>query len=235
MNIDQLDFSPFFEGRTVGERCEIQTKILEKLSQAASIPHAVACVKWVPISQIVANDYNPNQVASTEMKLLYTSIKHDSYTQPIVVSWDDHKKKYVVIDGFHRYSIMVSCPDIAELTEGHLPVVVLKKSLSERMAATVRHNRARGTHSIHGMSDLVFRMLREGCSDVDICNELGLEAEELVRLKYITGYAKLYKNVEYSRAWAFNSPKSDSSEIEKDVESDGGFECNEGSYDESKN
>ena len=148
-----------------------------------------------------------------------------------MIGWCDHVSR----DGVGRYSIMVSCPDIAELTEGHLPVVVLKKSLSERMAATVRHNRARGTHSIHGMSDLVFRMLREGCSDVDICNELGLEAEELVRLKYITGYAKLYKNVEYSRAWAFNSPKSDSSEIEKDVESDGGFECNEGSYDESKN
>lgn len=226
-----IDFKSMFEGKSMAEKCQLHTQILEKLAEASGIPHAVACVKWVHISQVQANDYNPNKVARAEMKLLYTSIKHDSYTQPTVVSWDENIKKYVVIDGFHRYSIMRLCPDIAALTDGYLPVVVLKKTLAERMAATVRHNRARGTHSVQGMSNMIYKMLYEGQSDADICNELGLEAEELVRLKHITGYAKLYKNVEYNRAWAFNTPMKGDAEIKKaavdDVAEDGGFEQEE--------
>ncbi|NLW47991.1 MAG: ParB-like nuclease domain-containing protein [Firmicutes bacterium] len=226
-----FDFKSVFEGKTIAEKCRLHTQILEKLVEASGIPHAVACVKWVHISEVQANDYNPNKVARTEMQLLYTSIKHDSYTQPVVVAWDDEEKKYIVIDGFHRYSIIKLCPDIAVLTDGYLPVVVLKKTLAERMAATVRHNRARGTHSVQGMSNMIYKMLYEGRSDAEICNELGLEAEELVRLKHITGYAKLYKNVVYNRAWAFNTPmveeKDIKSEAVKDIVKDGGFEQEE--------
>ncbi len=158
-------------------------------------------VIWVPIEKVVANDYNPNSVASAEMRLLYISIKNDGYTQPIVTIYDEKKDVYVIVDGFHRYAVMKRYKDIYLKCEGKLPIVVLKnKSLDDRMAATIRHNRARGKHSVNGMSNIVMEMLLNGKSDSDICNELGLEPEELVRLKYITGYAKLYIDKEYSKA-----------------------------------
>ncbi len=229
--VDYLSqFKVDFANKTLAERCQLHSEIIGQLAKASGIPHPVGAVRWVPISQVTANDYNPNKVAHTEMKLLHTSIAHDGFTQPCVTSWDPELQKYVIIDGFHRYSVMRLCPDIAEKTDGYLPVVVLEKSLADRMAATVRHNRARGTHSVQGMSNMVYKMLSEGRSDADICNELGLEAEELVRLKYISGYARLYKNVEYSRAWAFNTPPRTASEdavkedLVKDVMENGGFE-----------
>lgn len=158
-------------------------------------------VEWIPIEKVFANNYNPNSVASTEMRLLYVSVKNDGYTQPVVVIYDEKKDRYVIVDGFHRYSIMRRYKDIYASCEGKLPCVVLKgKTMNELMASTVRHNRARGKHSVVGMSNIVMEMLINGASDVEVCNELGLEAEELVRLKYITGYAKLYENGEYSRA-----------------------------------
>ena len=158
-------------------------------------------VQWIPIEKIYANDYNPNSVATQEMKLLYVSVKKDGYTQPVVVIYDEAKDRYVIVDGFHRYSIMKRYKDIYASCEGKLPCVVLKgKTMNDRMASTIRHNRARGKHSVNGMSNIVMEMLMNGASDLEVCNELGLEAEELVRLKYITGYAKLYENNEYSRA-----------------------------------
>lgn len=158
-------------------------------------------VRWIPIEKIHANDYNPNSVATPEMKLLYTSVKADGYTQPVVCIYDEKKDRYVIVDGFHRYSIMRRYKDIYASCEGKLPCVVLKgKTMNDLMASTVRHNRARGKHSINGMSNIVMEMLMNGASDYEVCNNLGLEAEELVRLKYITGYAKLYENGEYSRA-----------------------------------
>jgi ParB-like chromosome segregation protein Spo0J len=112
---------------------------------------------------------------------------------------------YVIVDGFHRYFVCKTCPDIQERNHGYLPVVVIEKPISDRMASTVRHNRARGAHSIDGMSNIVFNMLDEGLSDAEICNELGMEAEELLKLKYITGFAKLYEDVEYNKAWKTKS------------------------------
>lgn len=158
-------------------------------------------VKWIPIEKVHANDYNPNSVASPEMKLLYISVKEDGYTQPVVTIYDKKKDRYVIVDGFHRYSIMRRYPDIYAMCEGKLPCVVLeRKTMNDLMASTVRHNRARGKHSITGMSNIVMEMLINGATDVEVCRELGLEAEELVRLKYITGYAKLYEDNEYSKA-----------------------------------
>lgn len=156
---------------------------------------------WVPIEKVHANDYNPNSVATPEMKLLYISIKKDGYTQPVVTIYDEAKDRYVIVDGFHRYSIMKRFKDIYDSCEGKLPCVVLKgKTMNDLMGSTIRHNRARGKHSINGMSNIVMEMLINGDSDFEICNELGLEAEELVRLKYITGYAKLYENNDYTQA-----------------------------------
>jgi ParB-like chromosome segregation protein Spo0J len=161
----------------------------------------VSFVRWVPIDKVVANDYNPNSVAKNEMRLLYLSILHDGYTQPIVTIYDKDQDKYIIVDGFHRHLVCRLYKDIAERTGGRLPIVVIDKQINDRMASTVRHNRARGKHSVDGMANMVFTMLENGMADEEICNELGLEAEELVRLKHITGFSKLFENVEYKKAW----------------------------------
>lgn len=158
-------------------------------------------VIWVPVEKVEPNDYNPNSVARREMQLLYVSILNDGYTQPVVTIYDEKKDKYVIVDGFHRYYVCKTHKDIYDRNHGKLPIVVIDKSINDRMASTVRHNRARGTHSINGMSNLVFRMLDQGWSDEAICNELGMEEEELLRLKYVTGFAKLFESVEYRKAW----------------------------------
>ena len=163
--------------------------------------HPVSEVKWVDINKVEPNDYNPNSVAGTEMSLLYTSIKHDGYTQPIVTIYDEEKNKYIIVDGFHRYFICKTNKDIQESTNGHVPIVVIKKDINERMASTVRHNRARGAHSVTGMSQMVFSMLDNGWADAEICNHLGMSADELLRLKHITGFSKLFKDAEYNKTW----------------------------------
>lgn len=181
----------------------------DKVSQIREVLHRhsgqeanpVDNVKWVPLEMVEPNDYNPNSVARREMELLYVSILHDGYTQPVVTIWDPGKGKYVIVDGFHRYYVCKTHKDIYERNHGKLPVVVIDKDINDRMASTVRHNRARGSHSINGMSNLVFRMLDQGWDDASICNELGMEPEELLRLKYITGFAKLFEDVEYKKAW----------------------------------
>jgi ParB-like chromosome segregation protein Spo0J len=163
--------------------------------------NAVAKLRFVPIEQVECNQYNPNSVATNEMRLLYLSIKSDTYTQPVVTIWDDEKQKYVIVDGFHRYTTMKMNKDIYDMNKGLLPIVVIEKDINDRMASTVRHNRARGKHSVTGMSSMVFSMLQNGMSDADVCNELGMEPDELVRLKHITGFSKLFKDAQYSRAW----------------------------------
>lgn len=178
---------------------DLREWIHRELSDYSEMP--VDSVMWVPIEEVQANDYNPNSVASNELKLLHTSISHDGYTQPIVTIWDEDLRKYVIIDGFHRYFTCRSNPDIQEWTKGRVPIVVLRKTINERMASTVRHNRARGKHSVTGMANLVFNMLDNGWEDDAICNNLGMEPDELYRLKHMTGFAKLFEDVEYHKAW----------------------------------
>tara|TARA_B100000780_G_C21101591_1_gene444549 strand:+ start:596 stop:1177 length:582 start_codon:yes stop_codon:yes gene_type:complete len=161
----------------------------------------ISDVLWVSVDDVEPNDYNPNSVAGQEMKLLHTSIKHDGYTQPIVTIYDEEKKKYVIVDGFHRYFTCKNNKDIFDTTQGRVPIVVIKKDINERMAATVRHNRARGQHSVSGMSSMVFSMLDNGWKDEEVCNHLGMEPDELLRLKHITGFSKLFADTEYNKAW----------------------------------
>ena len=163
--------------------------------------HPISNVLWMPIEKVEPNDYNPNSVAGQEMKLLYTSIKHDGYTQPIVTIYDEERDKYVIVDGFHRYFTCKNNQDIQDSTGGCVPIVVIEKNINERMAATVRHNRARGAHSVSGMSNMVFNMLDNGWGDAEICNHLGMEPDELLRLKHITGFSKLFKDADYNKAW----------------------------------
>jgi len=178
-------------------------KHLHEISPVKEQP--VDMIHWVSIDEVSPNDYNPNSVASKEMQLLYTSIKNDGYTQPVVTIYDDKIEKYVIIDGFHRYYTCKNNQDIRDRNQGCLPIVVLNKSINDRMASTVRHNRARGKHSVTGMSNMVFKMLDNGWEDSAVCNELGMEPEELLRLKHITGFSKLFEDAEYKKAWVTKS------------------------------
>ena len=162
-------------------------------------------VRRVPMDQVVANDYNPNSVAPPEMQLLETSIWEDGYTQPIVTFWDDDKKCYIVVDGFHRFMTMANSKRIREREKGFMPVVVIKKQLSDRMASTIRHNRARGTHNIELMSTIVSELVEMGKGDRWICQHIGMSQDELLRLKQITGVAALFANREFSNSWEAES------------------------------
>jgi len=180
---------------------EIKT-LLYSLSDMNHNP--VDNVLWVDIDMVEPNDYNPNAVANIEMNLLYTSIKHDGYTQPIVTIFDKKNNKYIIVDGFHRYFVEKSQKDILEGNKYLLPIVVIDKDFNDRMASTIRHNRARGKHSVQGMSSMVFKMLDNGWADKDICNHLGMGAEELLKLKHLTGFSKLFKDTKYHQAWETN-------------------------------
>ena len=158
-------------------------------------------VMAIPVEKIQANDYNPNRVAPPEMKLLELSIWEDGYTQPIVCYHDREHDKYIVVDGFHRYSVMKTSQRIYNRERGLLPVVVINKDLGERMASTIRHNRARGSHSVDLMSNIVAELLEMGKSDAWICRNIGMSADELLRLKQITGIAALFKDDEFSTSW----------------------------------
>lgn len=158
-------------------------------------------VKRVPIDQVLSNDYNPNSVAPPEMQLLETSIWEDGYTQPVVVVYDDENEKYVVIDGFHRYCVLRDSQRVNEREQGMLPVVVLDKQMHDRMASTIRHNRARGTHNIELMSTIVAELVEMGKGDRWICQHIGMSPDELLRLKQITGVAALFQNHEFSKSW----------------------------------
>jgi ParB-like chromosome segregation protein Spo0J len=155
----------------------------------------------VSVEKIQANAYNPNSVASPEMKLLYQSILNDGYTMPIVCYYLADIDKYEIVDGFHRYTIINKHKDIYERESGKLPVVVIEKDISNRMASTIRHNRARGSHSVDLMSNIVAELLEMGKSDKWIAKHLGMDADELLRLKQITGLASLFKDREFSKSW----------------------------------
>lgn len=158
-------------------------------------------VKRIPIEKIQANAYNPNAVAPPEMKLLYTSIKEDGYTMPIVCYYLSDSDTYEIVDGYHRYTVMKTHKDIYDREEGCLPVVVIDKPLSERMASTIRHNRARGSHDIELMTNIVAELVEAGMSDRWILKNIGMDADELLRLKQISGLASLFKDKEFSKAW----------------------------------
>lgn len=158
-------------------------------------------VKAIPVEKIRANNYNPNKVAPPEMKLLEISIWEDGFTQPIVCYHDKANDEYIVVDGFHRFTTMLISERIRHREKGMMPVVVIDKELGERMASTIRHNRARGSHSVDLMSNIVAELLEMGKSDSWICRNIGMSADELLRLKQITGLANLFKDEDFSKSW----------------------------------
>lgn len=155
----------------------------------------------VSVEKVVPNTYNPNAVAPPEMKLLYESIKTDGYTMPIVCYYVKSQDIYVIIDGFHRYRIMLEHSDIYEREGGMLPVSVIDKPIDQRMASTIRHNRARGSHDVELMSNIIKELHELGRSDAWISKHLGMDRDEILRLKQITGLAALFKDVKFGQAW----------------------------------
>ena len=175
-------------------------KALHEISPFSGEP--VDCVLWVPADQVEANDYNPNTVAPPEMRLLELSIGEDGYTQPIV-AWGKNDY-YEVVDGFHRNRVGKECKSVKDRIHGYLPITLInhdREDKGDRIAATIRHNRARGKHQVAAMSDIVLELSRRNWSDAKIGRELGMEPDEVLRLKQITGLAELFSDAEFSRAW----------------------------------
>lgn len=154
-------------------------------------------VKKIPVEKIVSNDYNPNKVAKREMELLYTSIKEDGYTMPIVCYYDEINDKYIVVDGFHRYRTILEHKDIYDREDGCLPVSIIDKDINDRMASTIRHNRARGKHEVELQANLV-NLLKDGWNEEKIMKELGMTLEEVQRLLGLIGIFSEIKGVPYS-------------------------------------
>lgn len=220
---------------------------LHEISPFASEP--VDFVMWVKNDTVAANDYNPNKVAPPEMELLRTSIAHDGYTQPIVtMAGEDGQRE--VIDGFHRNRVGKECPDIQEKVHGYLPVVQIRESQSDksnRIASTIRHNRARGKHQVDSMSDIVIELKRRNWSDKRIAKELGMDQDEILRLCQITGLTDVFANDEFTMAWDIESVDEENIEeafvsVEEDAETDSKrifhtfdkWECQKAGFYESK-
>ena len=157
------------------------------------------CMQLVSIDKVVANNYNPNKVAKPEMELLYKSILEDGLTMPVVTFYDEKIDKYVIVDGFHRYTIVKDY-----FKSDVVAISVIDKDIKQRMASTVRHNRARGVHKVDLQADMVVDLLKKGWNDNDISKELGMTLEEVLRLKQQTGIAELFKDRTHSKSWVVN-------------------------------
>ena len=183
------------------EKVEAINRIRDGIYQVSPfLGEPTDCVLLVRQETVQANEYNPNYVSSPEMQLLHTSIREDGYTMPIV-TYDMQNGSREIVDGFHRNRIAREYPDIRHRIHGYLPVTTLNKPLDQRIAATIRHNRARGTHGIRPMSAIIMDLTRSGWSDEKICAQLGMDLDEVLRLKQITGLKEAFMNHEFSRSW----------------------------------
>lgn len=191
------------------ETCDLEQRV-KLLNEARRILHNVSpfktepvdFVEWVKSEIVTANDYNPNAVAPPEMELLRISIQSSGYTQPIVTMPENDIR--VVIDGFHRSRVAKECADIRERVLGYAPIVTIKEDQTDkgdRIAATVQHNRARGKHSVSGMSDIVVDLKKRNWSDEKIGRQLGMDPDEVLRLTQITGLAEMFADKDFSQGW----------------------------------
>lgn len=188
---------------TLDEKVEALNRIRQMLhAHSPFVDEPVDCVLWVKADEVYANDYNPNTVAPPEMKLLERSIQEDGYTQPIVSWIEDNRRE--VVDGFHRHRVGVSSKVIGERIHGYLPVTTINQDRTDRgdrIAATIRHNRARGKHRVDSMSDIVVELRRRNWSEKKIGLELGMDPDEVLRLSQISGLAEMFADREFSEAW----------------------------------
>jgi len=191
----------FDETDDIDDQVSALNSLREKLHERSPFSEPVENIKWVKQDHVEGNDYNPNEVATPEMDLLHKSIKEDGYTQPIVTYQTDDGY-FEVVDGFHRMLIGKNREDIRERLYDHVPVTVIDKSLDERMSSTIRHNRARGTHQIRDMSNLVADLIEQGWDDERVCEELGMELDEVLRLKQVSGLKDVFSGHEFSQSWS---------------------------------
>lgn len=182
------------------EKVRSLNKVRRALNAMSPFSDPVDLVQWVPAEHVHANDYNPNAVAPPEMNLLYTSILLDGFTMPIV-SYHRGDGQYEITDGFHRERIGTDYPNIARRMHGYLPLSVIDKPLDERIGSTIRHNRARGTHRIQSMSDIVLSLTQMGWSDERISANLGMDLDEIIRLKQVSGLKEAFHNHVFSKSW----------------------------------
>lgn len=183
------------------EKVKIYNEISNQLYDWLGVDHPVLNVQLVPIDSVKGNDYNPNKVAPPEMELLTLSIRKDGLTMPCVVANDKKPDKYVVVDGFHRRTTVANKKDIKESLHGYLPVSMLNKSIEDRITATVRHNMARGTHQVGLSAQLITMLKKHNWTNARIGKELGMDADEVLRLKQITGLAEAFSDKEFSNSW----------------------------------
>lgn len=195
------------DGLSIDDQIDYINYIKQRLHEVSPMKNEpVDCVLWVKNEIVKANDYNPNSVAPPEMELLRQSIMEDGYTQPIVSFKEEHQ--ITVIDGFHRNRVGKEVEDVKKRVYGRLPVVNInewKQGKGDRMASTIRHNRARGSHNIELMSTIVSELVEMGKGDSWICKHVGMSADELLRMKQITGLSSLFQNKEFSKAWEADS------------------------------
>ena len=194
------------EGLELDDRVEAINSIRERLHELSPFKsEPVDYIKWVSSETVQANDYNPNSVAPPEMELLRLSIMADGFTQPIVTNKEE--ATHVVVDGFHRNRVGKECEDVVERVKGYLPIVQIRTDQTDkpdRMASTVRHNRARGKHRVDAMSEIVLELKRRNWSNEKIGKQLGMDPDEVLRLTQISGLAEMFADREFSQAWEAN-------------------------------
>ncbi|MEX0746182.1 MAG: ParB/RepB/Spo0J family partition protein [Phycisphaeraceae bacterium] len=187
-------------GDELPERVSRYNRMTAMAARYVDLPHPALGVQLHPIDEVKANDYNPNKVAPPEMRLLHLSIAKDGITMPVVTA-DDPDGGKVVVDGFHRATIVRTKSDIRASTGGYLPIVPLNKSVEDRITSTVRHNVARGSHQVELTAKLVTALRKHNWSNARIAKELGMDADEVLRLKQITGLAEAFADRDFSKAW----------------------------------
>lgn len=194
-----------FDKLGINEKVDILNSVklfMHNISPMKTEP--VDCVLWVKNETVRANDYNPNSVAPPEMELLRLSISADGYTQPIVSMLELNGNTREVIDGFHRNRVGKECDEIQKRVHGYLPVVTInddRTQINDRVASTIRHNRARGKHKIDAMSEIVIDLKKRNWSDDKIAKNLGMDADEVLRLCQIGGLSELFADKEFSQSW----------------------------------
>jgi ParB-like chromosome segregation protein Spo0J len=188
-----------YKNADIHKKVEIYNELSQKLYDFIGLNHPVLNIQLVPVEKVHANDYNPNKVAPPEMKLLKLSIKKDGLTMPVVAC--NNKKEFEVVDGFHRRTHVANDKEINESLHGYIPISILNKSIEDRITSTVRHNIARGTHQVELSANLIVLLKKHNWTNARIGKELGMDADEVLRLKQITGIAELFADKKFSDSW----------------------------------
>lgn len=188
-------------GDAVEDRVARYNALVAMAAEHVDLPHPALGMQLVPVDTVQGNDYNPNKVAPPEMRLLQLSIAKDGMTMPVVVADDSESGNYTVVDGFHRTTVVKTVKTVRDSLAGYMPVVKLNKSIQDRITSTVRHNMARGTHQVELSAKLVTALKKHNWTNERIGMELGMDPDEVLRLKQITGLAEAFADKEFSRAW----------------------------------